>query len=249
MKLLEIVDLWVEIGGKTLLKGVNLTIQEGEVHILFGPNGSGKTTLLMTIMGSPHCRILKGEIKFYGKVINNLPIWERARLGIGIAFQSPPAVKGVKLRELVEILSKGNGFSEELYSFLKLEEHANREVNRGFSGGERKRAELLQLFAQDPKFIMFDEPESGVDLESIALVGDAINRLLERGSCVRRQPKSYTKSALIVSHTGYLLDYVKVDKAHVLIDGKLVCDKNPWDILTTIREQGYKGCEICKETC
>ncbi|MBC7239146.1 MAG: ATP-binding cassette domain-containing protein, partial [Chloroflexi bacterium] len=96
--MLEIVDLWVEIGGKTLLKGVNLTIQEGEVHILFGPNGSGKTTLLMTIMGSPHCRILKGEIKFYGKVINNLPIWERARLGIGIAFQSPPAVKGVKLR-------------------------------------------------------------------------------------------------------------------------------------------------------
>lgn len=247
--MLEIKDLWVEVGGKTLLKGINLTIGEGEVHILFGPNGSGKTTLLMTIMGSPNCKIIKGEVRFYGKVINDLPIWERAKLGIGIAFQSPPAVKGVKLKDLVKILSGEDGFAEELYSFLKLEEHINREVNKGFSGGERKRSELIQLFAQNPKFIMFDEPESGVDLESIALVGEAINRLLERGHCVKKQPQSYTKSALIVSHTGYLLDYVKVDKAHVLVDGKLVCNKNPWDILTTIREQGYKGCEACKETC
>jgi len=180
--MLEVKDLWVEVGGKLLLKGVNLTIGEGEVHILFGPNGSGKTTLLMTIMGAPQCRVVKGEIVFDGKVINDLPIWDRARLGIGMAFQSPPAVKGIKLKDLVEILADGkDGFDNELYSFLKLEDHISREVNKGFSGGERKRSELLQLFAQDPKFVMFDEPESGVDLESISLVGDAINRLLERG--------------------------------------------------------------------
>ncbi|MCS7232995.1 MAG: ABC transporter ATP-binding protein [Synergistetes bacterium] len=244
--MLEIKDLWVEVGGKPLLKGINLVIEEGEVHILFGPNGSGKTTLLMTIMGSTNCKIIKGEIRFYGKVINDLPVWERAKLGIGMAFQTPPAVKGVKLKDLIKVLSGGDGFSDDLYSFLRLEEHANREINKGFSGGERKRSELLQLFAQNPKFVMFDEPESGVDLESIALIGEAINRLLERGSCVKKHTKSCGKSALIVSHTGYLLDYVKVDKAHVLVDGKLICNKNPWDILATIREQGYKECEICK---
>ncbi len=245
--MLKIRDLWVEVGGKILLKGINLDIGEGELHMLFGPNGSGKTTLLLTIMGFPQCRILRGEIIFNGKIINKLPMWERARLGIGIAFQSPPVIKGVKLKELVKLLSGGNGFSEELFSFLKLEDHASREINRGFSGGERKRSELLQLFAQNPKFIMLDEPESGVDLESVALVGEAINRLLERGNYVKRTPKGYSKSALIVSHTGYLLDYVSVDSAHVLLDGKLVCNKNPRDILLTIKKQGYKGCEICKE--
>lgn len=247
--MLEIKDLWVEVGGKLLLKGVNLTIRDGETHILFGPNGSGKTTLLMTIMGAPQCRILRGEIKFDGQTINDLPMWERARLGIGIAFQSPPAIKGVKLKDLVEALANGrDGFSTELYSFLKLEDHALREVNKGFSGGERKRSELLQLFAQDPKFIMLDEPESGVDLESISLVGKAINKLLGKDHCAGKNPKGCLKSALIVSHTGYLLDYVKVDKAHVLIDGKLVCDKNPWDVLATVRSKGYKECELCEKT-
>ena len=251
-RLLEIVDLHVKLAEKEILKGINLTISMGEVHTLFGPNGSGKTTLLSALMGFGDYKIVKGKIIFSGKDITHIPPYERARLGIGISFQKPPPVNGVKLKQLVELCAREDGkVIEEYARELNLLEHLEREVNVGFSGGEVKRSELLQLLLQSPNMVLLDEPESGVDLENIVLIGRAINLLLGR----KVEPKGETpikevlrqkrKSALIITHTGHILDYVEPDCGHVLLDGKIVCSGNPREILHTIKEHGYNECYRC----
>ena len=141
-------DLVVEADGKEILKGINLQIRDGEAHVLFGPNGSGKSSLLLAIMGSPKYQVTHGKIYFNGKDITELPTYERAKLGIGLALQHPPQVKGVKLRKLLEFIN--NKQIEELAEELQLKEHLERGVNVGFSGGEAKRSELLQLMVQSP---------------------------------------------------------------------------------------------------
>ena len=167
--LLEVKDLHVSIGKKEILKGVNLQIKKGEVHAIFGPNCSGKTTLLNAMMGFAGYTV-KGKIIFGGRDITHLSVNERARMGLGISFQRPPAIRGVKLRRLIESSAKRNGkFLEAYAKNLNLVDFLEREVNVGFSGGEIKRAELLQLILQDPDLVLLDEPESGVDLENIAL--------------------------------------------------------------------------------
>jgi len=251
-KLLEIRNLHVKVGGKEILEGINLEINRGEVHTLFGPNGSGKTTLLSAIMGFDGYEITEGKIIFLGRDITALPPYERARLGIGISFQKPPPVNGVKLRQLIEICAKDDG--KLIYEYareLNLLEHLEREVNVGFSGGEVKRSELLQLLVQSPHMVLLDEPESGVDLENIALIGRAINLLLGRkvepknGRPMKEVLKEKRKSALIITHTGHILDYVDSDYGHVLLDGKIVCRGNPREILHTIKEHGYNECYKC----
>lgn len=160
--LLEIKDLWVEVEGREVLKGISLTIPVGETHIIFGRNGSGKTTLLMTIMGFPNYRVKHGKIFFKGEDITHLPPYERAKRGIGIMFQRPPTIKGVKLREILKLCAKENGVKiEELARAFQFEGFLDREVNKGFSGGELKKSELLQLLVQDPDLSLLDEPESG----------------------------------------------------------------------------------------
>ena len=237
---LLIEDLFVEADGKEILKGINLPIKDGEVHVLFGPNGSGKSSLLLTIMGSPKYQVTHGKIYFNGKDITEFPTHERAKLGIGLALQHPPQVKGVKLRKLLEYINNNNNHIEELAEELKLKEHLERDVNVGFSGGEAKRLELLQLMVQSPSLILLDEPESGVDLENMALVGKILEKLLKRYPVKER-----LVSGLIITHTGYVLDYITADVGHVMLDGRIVCTGNPYDILITIREHGFLPCTEC----
>jgi Fe-S cluster assembly ATP-binding protein len=178
--MLQIEDLQVKIGDKEILKHIDLEIHQGETHILFGPNGSGKTSLLMTIMGYPQYRVTGGKIVFKGEDITHMPIDERAQLGIGVSYQRPPTIHGVKTKQMVQICAKEGVDAEALAAKVNFSEFLERDINAGFSGGEIKRSELLQLMAQDADILLFDEPESGVDLENISLIGNTISELLQR---------------------------------------------------------------------
>ena len=253
--MLLIEDLQVELAGKTILKHIDLEIKPGETHALFGPNGSGKTSLLMTIMGYPQYKVTGGKIVFKGIDITHSPINERAKLGIGMSYQRPPTIHGLKTRQMVQICATARGKEEvnveDLARRVYFADFLERDVNAGFSGGEIKRSELLQLMAQDPDFMLFDEPESGVDLENIAVVGNTIAALLQK-ECAPSRDKSMlqmkrerTKMGLIITHTGYILDYVTVDKGQVLYNGVLSCSTNPREILRCISEMGYEECVRC----
>ncbi len=243
--LLEINDLAVSVEGKEILQGINLTIKSGETNVIFGPNGSGKTTLMMAIMGFPRYRVNRGRIFFNGKDITSASVDERARLGIGIAFQRPPVVKGVKTAEMVQACLKARNRSEDVEQLAKkadMTRFLSRDINVGFSGGETKRSELLQLLAQNPQLILLDEPESGVDLENIALIGSLINELLQKGCPIHQR----SRGGLIISHTGHILDYVNAAKGYVLYDGKIIsCGSSPLDILDNIKKKGYQECASC----
>jgi len=241
---LSISQLTVAVEGKEILHDVNMEIRRGETHALFGPNGSGKSTLLMAIMGFPKYRITKGNIAFKGKDITNSPLDERARLGIGMSFQRPPVVRGVKTRDIVAACLKGRG-SEEIVGQLagkaNLTDFLGREINYGFSGGEVKRSEIMQLLAQNPELSLLDEPESGVDLINIALMGQLINKLLEKSHRIRDR----RHAGLIITHTGHILDYVNARTGYVMIEGRIIGEGNPREILATIKEKGYKKCIKC----
>jgi Fe-S cluster assembly ATP-binding protein len=241
---LGIEQLTVEVEGREILHGINLEMGLGETHVLFGPNGSGKTTLLMTIMGFPKYRVTKGRIIFKGQDITMLPLDERARLGIGMSFQRPPVVRGVKTRDMVAACLRGR---EQKESISQLAEKANladfldREINYGFSGGEIKRSELMQLLAQKPELTLIDEPESGVDLVNIALIGELINESLEK-DCPIIERKCM---GLIITHTGHILDYVNARTGYVMCNGVVGCSGDPHEILAAIRERGYEECIQC----
>lgn len=247
-KLLEIIGLKVEVGGKEILHGINLSINPGETHVIYGPNGSGKTTLLMTIMGFPRYKITAGQIIFEGQDVTQASLDERARVGIGLSFQRPPIVRGVKTKDMVNACFHGKKNDETL---IKLAEKANmtafleRDINHGFSGGETKRSELLQLLAQSPDLVLLDEPESGVDLENIALIGELINELLGKTHPMRNR----TRSGLIISHTGHILNYVNARTGYVMFEGRIICEGDPHEILETVKVKGYgecASCQICK---
>jgi Fe-S cluster assembly ATP-binding protein len=238
--LLKIEDLSVGIAGKQVLSNVNLRIGAGETHALFGPNGTGKTTLLNAIAGIPRYTITGGRIVFKGQDITRMSMDERARLGIGMAFQRPPALRGLKLNDLVKIINP-HADAAAILKRMDFEDFAGRDVNRGFSGGEIKRSEMVQLLAQQPDLVMLDEPDSGVDLENIKLIGDAINQLTQKDV----RPSLRTKSGIIITHFGHILDYMKTDRAHVMLGGSIVCSGNPAEILEQIKKSGYEGCVAC----
>jgi Fe-S cluster assembly ATP-binding protein len=244
--MLQLQGLSVAISEKEIVHDVNLTIKPGETHTLFGPNGSGKTTLLMAIMGFPKYRITKGNIIFNDKDITNLSLDERARLGIGMSFQRPPVVRGVKTRDMVtaclgEEPSKADDVISQLAEKANLIDFLDREVNYGFSGGEIKRSELMQLLAQKPQLVLLDEPESGVDLVNIGLIGKLINELLEKDCPIVDR----NCSGLIITHTGHILDYVSARTGYVMCEGKIGCEGDPHEILKTIKEKGYEECIRC----
>jgi len=242
--MLEIKNLNVAIEDKEILQDVNLTIRTGETHVLFGPNGSGKTTLLMAIMGFPRYQITKGNIIFKGTDITRAPLDERARLGLGMSFQRPPVVRGVKTRDMVRA---SLGDKEEKTTIDGLAERTNltelldRPINYGFSGGEIKRSELMQLLALRQELTLLDEPESGVDLENIVLIGKLINELLEK-DCPIRIRKCM---GLIITHTGHILDYVNARTGYIMLHGRIGCEGDPHEILATIKEKGYEECVNC----
>ena len=249
--MLKIDDLQVTLEDKEILKHIDLEIHPGETHILFGPNGSGKTSLLMTIMGYPQYEVVSGKIVFKDQDITRIPIDERARLGIGISYQRPPTINGLKTRQMVKLCAKDEVDENDLAKRVNFEGFLDRDVNAGFSGGEIKRCELLQLMAQAPDLMLFDEPESGVDMENISLVGKTIASMLQKDfSTVETRPKMQamlgrTKMGLIITHTGYILDYVAADKGQVLYDGMLSCVSNPREILNCVGESGYEECVRC----
>lgn len=239
-EMLKVEDLWVSVGNKEVLKGINFSLKYGEIHTLFGPNGAGKTSFMMTLMGFPRYKIKQGKIFFKGEEITDKDVYERARLGLGISFQRPPTVRGVTLRKMIEIISNKEEFIEDIEK-LNLSGHLDRGLNDGFSGGEMKRSELLQLIVQRPDLVLIDEPESGVDIENIAIVGDAINTLLGKDKV-----KEQKRSAIIITHTGYILDYVNADRGYILFEGNFVCGGNPRDILSEIKKHGYRRCAECR---
>jgi Fe-S cluster assembly ATP-binding protein len=242
--MLEIQDLHVSVGEREVLHDVNLHIGEGETHVLMGPNGSGKSTLLMTIMGFGNYTVTNGSILFKGENITNLSIHERAKRGMGIMFQRPPTISGLKLGKL--LLATSGNKTDEVAAYatrMHMDRFLERDINKGFSGGEIKRSEVLQLMIQKPDFVMLDEPESGVDLENISLIGMAIGQLLEKDSHIVNR----RKSGLVITHTGYILDYIDADRGHVMCDGEIRCHGNPREILKDIKARGYKECLECRQ--
>ncbi|RZN64917.1 MAG: ABC transporter ATP-binding protein [Candidatus Methanoliparum thermophilum] len=247
---LEIRNLAVDVDGQHVLKDVNLMIEKGETHVLLGPNGSGKTTLLLSILGLSRYKVVRGEIIFKGRNIVDLPTDERVKMGIGIAFQNPPIIRGISLNTMLNVCM-GKKTTEITDDAVKLAKELNfsedfltRDVNYGFSGGEIKRSEIMQLIAQQPDFIMFDEPDSGVDIENMELIGKIIGKLLERDLI----PSRRKKMGLIITHLATILDYINADRAHVMLKGKIACSGYPKEILDGIRKNGYEKCiRTCQE--
>jgi len=241
---LSIKQLTVGVENRQILHDIDLEISSGETHVLFGPNGSGKSTLLMAIMGFPRYQISKGNIFFRDRDITMLPLDERARLGIGISFQRPPVVRGVKTRDMVAACLKDQRNEKSIGRLAEkadLVDFLDRETNYGFSGGEIKRSEMMQLLAQKPELSLLDEPESGVDLVNIALIGKLINELLEKNRRIRDRKHA----GLIITHTGHILDYVNARTGYVMLDGRIICQGDPHEILATIKEKGYEECARC----
>ena len=237
--MLEIRDLTVEASGRIILDSVKLTVRDGEKVLLLGPNGSGKSSLMQTIMGNPSYKILSGSIMFNGRDITGLSPEERARMGIGLIFQIPPKVKGVRLMDLIERIAKMRGIDlDEIRrkaEELRISHLLERDLNVGFSGGEMKKAELLIMLSQRPKLALIDEIDSGVDVESMEHVGSSLNGIL-----------SSDTSAIVVTHTGYISKYINADIAYVMLNGRIVCSGDPNSILDNIRREGFEACMSCK---
>ncbi|MDD5551628.1 MAG: ABC transporter ATP-binding protein [Candidatus Pacebacteria bacterium] len=233
--MLKIKNLKVKTAGKEVIKGINLEIPKGKVYTIFGPNGSGKTTLLMAILGFPRYKA-QGKIIFKGKDISRLSPDRRAKLGIGISFQRPPTIDGLSFKNFIDSYSKiSKKELEKLANTLKVSQFLEREINKGMSGGEIKRGEIFQVLSQAPDFLLLDEPESGVDVENINVIGKSLANFL----------KDKKKSALIITHSGEILKYFKSDKGLVMVNGRITCFGNPRDVLATIKKVGYKNCKTC----
>ena len=243
METLKIIDLKASIGDKEILKGVNLSIFPGEVHAIMGKNGSGKSTLSNIILGHPNYTVTNGDILFKGKSILSLKPDERARLGIFLSFQYPTAIPGVTVANFLRTMLKGmqgrdipvKEFRQTLkkeITTLKIEESfMGRYVNDGFSGGEKKRNEILQLSLLKPALSILDETDSGLDIDALKIVCDGIN--------ANRSPES---SFLLITHYQRMLNYVVPDKVHVFMDGKIVLSGDK-SLALELEEKGYDWVE------
>lgn len=241
--MLEIRDLSVSVGHKLVLRDINLSLPEGELHVLMGPNGSGKSSLLAAIMGLPPFEVTGGVILYHGRDLAGLDLGERARLGIGMAYQRPPPIDGVTLRAFARALGASEKLEQEAGA-LDLAGFSSREMNVGFSGGEIKRWEVLKLFLQDPSLLLFDEPESGVDLEHVGAIGSAIDRLMQAHDAAGQ-----ARSGLVITHTGLILGHVRADCGHIIRDGRIIHSGDANEIFAHIRTNGYSAPDAsAKET-
>ena len=240
---LEAKDVWVKVEDKTVLQGVSLKVEPGEITVLMGPNGSGKSSLAYTIMGHPEYSVEKGAIMLDGEDITGLEPYERSLRGVMLAFQNPVEVPGVKLSTLLIAAHNKRRGAKDLFRVsdprlvLRARQWAEklgmdpsllyREVNVGFSGGEKKRAEMLQLLMLEPKYAILDEPDSGLDVDGIKSVARAIQVLVDRGTGV-----------LLITHYARVLDYVEPSRVLVLVNGRIVAEGG-MEIVREIDRSGY----------
>ena len=245
MSELEIRNLHAGIEGKEILNGVNLTVRQGEVHALMGPNGTGKSTLAYVLMGHPNYEISQGEVIFGGQNILELDPDVRSRMGLFLAFQYPVAIPGVSvanfLRTAVNSRRKAENpddkgipipefrnMLKEKMDMLKMDHaFAGRYLNEGFSGGEKKRAEILQMAALQPEIAILDETDSGLDIDALRIVSDGVNAL-----------KGADLGVLVITHYQRILNYIKPDYVHIMLGGKIVESGGP-ELALTLEEQGY----------
>jgi Fe-S cluster assembly ATP-binding protein len=240
--LLEINDLHAGIDGNEILKGINLIIGPGEIHAIMGRNGSGKTTTANVIMGHPDFDVEKGDVILEGESLLEMEAWERARKGVFLSFQYPQAVPGLQvgnfLRKSVASIrgedeAKGANFREKLANAMETldipRSFMARYVNDGFSGGEKKRFEILQMILLRPRLAVLDETDSGLDIDGIRTVSEGINAAI-RGT---------DSGALIITHYSRILEHVQPDRVHVLMDGRIVSSGGP-ELATKLEERGYE---------
>ena len=241
--MLEIKNLQVSINNKSILKGLNLSIKPGELHAIMGPNGSGKSTLANVLSGKSGYKI-SGKLNFEGKDLKEIPIEERAKKGIFLAFQYPLEIPGVNtnifLKTSLNSIRKARGEKEmDTLSFLKLlkeksselgidENFLSRQLNVGFSGGEKKKNEILQMKILDPNFSILDETDSGLDIDALKVIANGVN-----------SSRNKKKSFLVITHYQRLLNYIKPDFVHVLSDGKIV-KSGCSELAEELEKTGYK---------
>ncbi len=240
--MLELKDLYVKIEGQEVVKGVTqkFDVDEGKFFVLLGPNGCGKSTLFRAIMGFSKYKV-KGDILLDGKKINGLDIDERVKLGLSYMYQSPPKIKGLTVRDMLEEKELHDDFWDE-YSKdvdeLDALKFYNRSINDGLSGGEIKRSELLTLaMIPESKIFLFDEPDSGVDLDNMKRLGKYVDKLVKQRKGI----------GIIVTHTGDMLKYLDVQKAIIMYNGKISCEGDPKELLDCVKKKGYEDCIKCQE--
>ncbi|GBC98305.1 Vegetative protein 296 [bacterium HR17] len=244
---LEIRNLRVAVEGREILKGVNLVVPKGEIHAMMGPNGSGKSTLAQTLLGHPRYEVLDGEVLWKGQNILELAPDERAKLGFFLAFQYPVEIPGVILGNFLHIAYQAvkgveipiGQFNRLLMQKLRMLDmdpsFIGRGLNEGFSGGERKRCEILQMAVLEPEFVVMDETDSGLDIDGVRVVANAVNKLYEQSD---RQ-----MGFLIITHYSRILRYIQpLHKVHVMMDGRIVLSGGP-ELADTLEEKGYDWLE------
>jgi Fe-S cluster assembly ATP-binding protein len=239
--LLEIKNVKAEVDGKEILKGLNLTIKKGEIHAIMGPNGSGKSTLCNVIMGNPHYKVTDGEILFEGEDIVKLKVNERAKKGIFLSFQSPEEIPGITVDNFIRtslsavtnknmpMLQFAKSMKEKMDMLDMKPEYRTRYLNVGFSGGEKKKSEILQMAMLNPKLVMLDEIDSGLDIDALRVVAETVKKL-----------KTDDMSILIITHYNRILDYLEPDVISVLANGRIVKegDKN---LAKELEKTGYES--------
>lgn len=238
-KLLEIKDLHAGVEDKEILKGLNLSIGKGEVHVILGPNGSGKSTLMNIIMGHLKYQVTSGEMFFEGEDLSSLKTFERTRKGLFLSFQTPEEIPGITVENMIRTAKQAvTGQKVKLFPFrkelkammqeLKMKpEYAERYMNVGFSGGEKKRNEILQLLMLQPKLALLDETDSGLDVDAVQIVSEGVAKF-----------HNSENSCLIITHNTRILEKLHVDKVHVLINGKIV-EEGGAELIDDINHRGF----------
>ncbi len=245
--LLCVHDLHVSVEGKEILKGLTLTVQAGQVHALMGPNGSGKSTLSFCLMGHPKYRVTSGQMLYKGRNIAELAPNKRAAAGIFLAFQYPTAIPGVTIANFLRAAMRGvrgndipvKEFRQTVKTHLKAlgipESFMTRYVNDGFSGGEKKRLEILQMAVLAPALAVLDETDSGLDIDALKTVAEGINAL-----------RSPTRGILLITHYQRLLNYITPDAVHVMVDGRIARSGGP-ELALELESKGYEGFRPARE--
>lgn len=239
--LLAVKDLHARVEEKEILHGLNLSLGHGEVHVILGPNGSGKSTLMNVLLGHPKYEVTAGSLDFEGESLLDKPTFERARAGLFLSFQAPEEIPGITMENMIRTAKQAvTGEKVKILSFRKelkaameelqmAPEYAQRYLNVGFSGGEKKRAEILQLLMLSPKLALLDETDSGLDVDAVQIVSQGVARF---------QQENPESSVLIITHNAKILEKLKVDQVHVLMKGQVVEEGGP-ELIEEINERGF----------